>query len=462
VGCEGTCARALTLRLVDGTKITRQRTILLATTIILAVVSIVLFTTLKLNEAVDTKETTPAIRNFTIGVIPGNQQSLPNYSFQTRLAQEDINRYCEEKRLNIRFNFTLSEPVEESSQALKYTKELRAAGVEMILGYAWSSHLCSGARAYGYNNTMVLMTPSASSRVYSLAKPDTLYHLCVLDTEPIETTLMAMRDRGVKAFLLMYNAQSGNAESYASWVNGMKFLGFSHNQTLIYSEDTPMDPFMERAESTVAEMVKTYGPDQTAILWLDYAPLAGEAEPNGDDFLDKAVSYPNLSSVTWYSWEESVKQEAYASLGNSTAAKLRLISPVWDPKTNPTYERINALFLESEEAKVTDVYGNTFWRDELGQANCNIYDGLWVLSLSAIQANSTAPLAIKEVLPGVASNYVGATGRCTLDETGARKGADYVFYAYFEVEGRVLSLPCGSYDWEKNTFTWNDKLLGGS
>ena len=443
---------------MDGTEITRQRTILLATTIILAVVSIFLFTSPKLNEPIETKETTPVTRNFTIGVIPGNQQSLPNYSFQARLAQEDINRYCEEKRLNIRFNITMSKPVEEPTQALKYTKEFRAAGVEMILGYAWSSHLCSGARAYGYNDTMVLMTPSASSRIYSLTKPDTLYHLCVLDTEPIETTLMAMRDRGVMAFLLMYNSQSGNAEYYASWLMSMKSLGFVYNQTLVYNDDTSMDPFMEEAESTVAEMVMAYGPDQTAVLWFDYAPPAGESEPNGDDFLAKAASYPNLSSVTWYSWGESVKQAAYESLVNGTAAKLRLVSPVWDPKTNPTYERINSLFLESEEAKVIDIYGDTFWRGELGQANCNIYDGLWILSLSAIQANSTAPLAIKEVLPGVASNYVGATGRCTLDETGARKGADYAFYAYFEVEGRAICLPCGSYNWDKDVFAWDESL----
>jgi hypothetical protein len=348
------------------TEITRQRTILLATTIILAVVSIVLFTTLKMNAAVDTKENGPKVRNFTIGVIPGNQLGLPSYSFQSRIAQEDINRYCEENRLNYRFNFQLSEAVEEPTQALKYTKEFRAAGVEMILGYAWSSHLCSGARAYGYNNTMVLMTPSASSRIYSLNKPDTLYHLCILDTEPIETTIMAMRDRGVKAFLLIYNTQSGNAEVFASWVKEIKSPEFEYKETLIYSGDTVMDPFMERAESTVAQMVKTYGSDQSAILWFDYAPQAGESEPNGDDFLNKALSYPSLSSVTWYSWDWSTKQESYESLDNSTAAKLRLVSPVWDPKTNPTYERINSLFLNSEEAKVTDVYGNSFWRGELG------------------------------------------------------------------------------------------------
>jgi hypothetical protein len=174
------------------------------------------------------------------------------------------------------------------------------------------------------------------------------------------------------------------------------------------------------------------------------------------------VKYPNLSSVTWYSWAESIKQNAYESLGNNTAAKLRLISPVYDQKTNPTYERLNEQFKHSEEAKIPDFYGQTSEGQELHQDNCNIYDGLWILCLSAIQANSTTPSAIKKVLPTIASNYVGATGRCTLDDTGARKGADYLFYAYFEVEGKILCLPCGSYSWEKDVFTWDEILISGS
>jgi ABC-type branched-subunit amino acid transport system substrate-binding protein len=84
----------------------------------------------------------------------------------------------------------------------------------------------------------------------------------------------------------------------------------------------------------------------------------------------------------------------------------------------------------------------------------NIYDGLWILSLSAIEAESTEPLEIMKILPDVASKYVGATGRCTLDETGARAGADYGVYMYLDVDGVVQSKECGRYNWEEAGFTW--------
>jgi hypothetical protein len=439
--------------------------ILLASTIILAGVSIVLFTTLKANEALQTKETRPKTMNITIGVIPGYE--LSRYAFLSRIAQEDINKYCVEKQLNYRFAFNLSAPVTNSPQALDYTKAFLAKGVTMILGYAWSSHLCSGARAFGYNDTMVLMTPSASGSMYSL-RNDTLYHLCVLNTEPMETTLKAMKNRGVKAFLYLYNSGSGGdqygIQYWKPFVMYNQTLGYSldYNQTLIYGVESLLDLTLKRAENKVVEMVSKYGASQTAILWLDNAPLLGYSEGYGDKILAKVANYPNLSSVTWYSWAESVEQSAYINLENGAAAKLRLISPVYDQKTNPIYDRLNEQFKQSEEAKMIDDYGQSSQGQELHQSNCNIYDGLWVLSLSAIQTNSTTPSAIKKILPTIASNYVGATGRCTLDDTGARKGADYVFYAYFEVEGRILCLPCGSYGWEKDVFTWDEMLNSGS
>jgi ABC-type branched-subunit amino acid transport system substrate-binding protein len=129
--------------------------------------------------------------------------------------------------------------------------------------------------------------------------------------------------------------------------------------------------------------------------------------------------------------------------------KLRLISLEMVFKPNPTYDRLNRIWTNS-----------TIFPNPLGYYDVNIYDGLWVLSLSAIKANSTKPLDIMKVLPSVASDYVGATGRCTLNDTGARAGADYDIYAYFEVEGRTRNLLCGSYRWEESRFTWDNGLLG--
>jgi hypothetical protein len=389
----------------------------------------------------DIDEAKPSIRNVTIGVIPGYDGTLPAYKLLSSLAEDDINNYCVERGLNYRFRFNLSDPVEMAQQALTYTKAFRAAGVDMILGYAWSSHLCSGARAYGYNKTMVLMTPSAQSSIYSL-RNDTLYHLCVLEVDPIKTTLKAMKDRGVKAYLLIYNPEYGSSDSLVSFMRyTVKSPKFEENRTMTYSNDTPIDSFIGQADSALEEMIKIHGRNNTAVLWLSFPYLPGE-----ERFLAEAANTTSLSSVNWYLYDDTSSRGTY---NGPNAPKLRLISLEMAPKPNPTYERLNRIWVNSTNSSIP-----------LDYYNANIYDGLWVLSLSAIKANSTKPLDIMKVLPSVASDYVGATGRCTLDDTGARAGVDYDIYAYFEVEGRTRSLLCGSYRWEKSRFTWDNGLLG--
>jgi ABC-type branched-subunit amino acid transport system substrate-binding protein len=413
-------------------------------TVLIIVIGIILVS-LPRTDMSSTEKTKPAIKNITIGVIPGYEETLPTYKLLTSLAQDDINKYCVERGLNFRFRFNLSDPIYQTEQALTYTKAFRAAGVDMILGYAWSSHLCSGARVYGYNKTMVLMTPSARSSIYSL-RNDTLYHLCVLEVDPIETTLKAMRDRGVKAYLLIYNPNYGSSDSLVTLIqHTAKSPKFEENQTITYSYDTPINNFLSRADSALERMISIYGRSNTAVLWLSFPSDVG---PGGEQFLAEAANTTSLSSVNWYLYDDTSSRGAYNGV-SEVPSKLRLISLEMVLKPNPTYDRLNRIWVNSTNS-----------HSPLGYYDANIYDGLWILSLSAIRANSTKPLDIMKVLPSVASDYVGATGRCTLDDTGARAGADYDVYAYFEVEGRTRSLLCGSYRWGEGTFIWDNGLLG--
>ncbi len=51
----------------------------------------------------DIDEVKSAIRNVTIGVIPGYEGTLPAYKLLSSLAEDDINNYCVERGLNFRF-----------------------------------------------------------------------------------------------------------------------------------------------------------------------------------------------------------------------------------------------------------------------------------------------------------------------------------------------------------------------
>jgi hypothetical protein len=308
----------------------------------------------------------PSTSNITIGVIPTTETSLLAYKLFTKLAETDINSYCAEQDLGYRFTFNITGPVERADQALQYTKALRATGVNMILGYGWSSHLCSGARVYGYNKTMVLMTPTATYPGYSL-KNDTLYHLCVLEGDKIRTTLKAMRDRGVKAYLIIYNPQYGSS----SLIDNLQYYltdlpSFNENKTMAYSYDGPNLEFFEKANSAIEEMIEKYGANQTAVLWMDFPAIPDVVGLGGAKFLEKAANTTHLPTVDWYIYED-LEPGSYS--GEPEAAKLKLISLSMTFPPNPIMERLNQAWLNS-----------TGLQGQLGYT-ANIYDGLWVLSL---------------------------------------------------------------------------------
>ena len=390
----------------------------------------------------------PIIQNITIGVLPGFESSLPSYKFLSRLAEEDVNAYCIEKGLNYRFRFNISDALGTTPDALTFTKEFLASGVKIVLGYPWSSHFCSGARVYGYNKTMVLMSPTASSSIYSIGN-DTLYRLCPSDFELTEVTLRAMSTRGIKAVVAL-NVFS-NYEANFQYLIDERFTSLGIERfvavaTPALTDDFPVldiDLFLNRAEKAVTETVAIYGENATAIL------IIPEDEPDRiAEVVEAAGSRPVLSSVSWYGMGEIPNQYYYASIANDTAARLGMTSAVESFKPTSTYERVKELWLASADSPegVTD----------LGYYNANIYDGLWVLSLSVIEANSTEPLTLMSVIPSVASGFVGATGRCTLDEYGDRLGMDYDFYKYLVVDGETKSVKIGSYSWEADEYTWSD------
>jgi ABC-type branched-subunit amino acid transport system substrate-binding protein len=401
----------------------------------------------------------PKIRNVTIGVIPGMPSSLPSYTFLTRLAEDDINKYCVDEGLAYRFRFNISEPVEQSPDALRYTKKFLSSGVKVILGFEWSSHLCSGARIFGYNKTMVLMSPSASSSTYSIVN-DTLYRLCPTDFEPLEVTLKAMSYRGVKA-VVAFSVYSNTEYNFNALIKRqLALLGIEHYASVTspaLTQDFPIldvERLLDRADSAVAEAIQKYGANSTAVLFLpgDVDPAfswsTDDPNPSIREVVEAAAKRPSLSSVTWYGLEVSARQKAYEEMPEGVAAKLKMISSVESFTPTPIYDRVNALWLASKEAPPNAASLNTY--------TANIYDGLWVLSLSVIEANSTEPLPLMSVIPGVASGYVGATGRCTLDDAGDRLGADFNFYYYAVVDGVTKSVKLGSYGWEADQFTWSD------
>jgi hypothetical protein len=158
----------------------------------------------------------------------------------------------------------------------------------------------------------------------------------------------------------------------------------------------------------------------------------------------KAVEYPVLINVTWFTPEPSSWHGILNHAGEA-AAQLKLLHPSLTFKKTAAYDRVDEAY--RGEFNLT-----------LGYQGAGTYDACWLMALSVIEANTTNPTTIRDVLPVIASNYTGTSGPCAIESSYYRAVADYDLYGFFRIGKETQLLKCGSYDDATDSITWDEAL----
>ena len=93
---------------------------------------------------------------FRIGVMSATDEELPEYVFLGDLALDDINRYCEMVNSSHRFEFVYMDASSSPALAVNNTQVYYENGVDVVVGYGWSSQLFSSSRAFSQNWVLIL------------------------------------------------------------------------------------------------------------------------------------------------------------------------------------------------------------------------------------------------------------------------------------------------------------------
>ena len=84
----------------------------------------------------------------------------------------------------------------------------------------------------------------------------------------------------------------------------------------------------------------------------------------------------------------------------------------------------------------------------------NAYDATWVAALSVLAAGQNNGQAIQKALPGVASNYFGASGWTKLQPSGDEAPVGYYIYEVQTVSGTTQWVLAGTYSAATDTVAW--------
>ena len=161
----------------------------------------------------------PPIR---IGVMSTEESADPEYRLLARLAEDEINSYCNESGIDYRFEFVFTCAGGHAANSRDLTEQYHMDGIDLVIGYGWSSHLCSGTRPYAEENGMVLMSPSSTSPIY--ATEDNVFRLCPHDGMVILPLVRMIRSRGVSEVVIVQRGDAWGdaiAEGFTEVYEGM-------------------------------------------------------------------------------------------------------------------------------------------------------------------------------------------------------------------------------------------------
>jgi len=349
-----------------------------------------------------------------------------------KMALEDINNFCKEHGLDVRFKFLEENAEESATKAVERATTLIGQGVKIIVGSEWSSH-CKAVLPLVNERKVVLLSQSSSSPSLSIPN-DFLFRLQPDDTKQALCIRRLTLDLGLKAILVVY-AKEAYAEGLwkecervwrESGVEIIESLGVDPEKKEFIGEFSIID-------SKFKEALKKYSIDEIGIyLFGTYGPII--------PMLTSLAKYPDLLKARVFD-SDSAGASGYIEYAGEICVKTRFTGYAFGPAVSPKYSSF------AERYKSIAGYEPYF-------TAVNIYDCLWIAALSILLAESYDGEAIAKILPKVAENYFGVSGWTILNEAGDRKYPTYNIYQVVKEDGKIMWKIIGFYDGVTDTITW--------
>ena len=114
-----------------------------------------------------------------LGVISTSNESYPRYEFLARLAENDLNRICNESGLDLKFVFNVSSGEGSPARALDLLWDQWSRGVSLFVAGGYTSQL-TVMYSFVNDNEIIVISPSCSN--VQLNQSDYIFRLSPSDS----------------------------------------------------------------------------------------------------------------------------------------------------------------------------------------------------------------------------------------------------------------------------------------
>ena len=363
--------------------------------------------------ATETATPTSLVGDVMIGLILPLTGDLSSHGEEnhegSKLAVDDFNAYLEEQGEEWRLVMTSEDSATSPAVALEKLTSLNAKGIGVVVGPETSSNI-RNIKGYADANNMLLVSCCSTAPSLAVAD-DSVYRLVPDDSNQGTAVAKLLREDGIEMYVPVWRADAWGEGLIASTRASFEDRGGQSVEGFAYDPEAP--EFSAAASLLAAEVeehVEEFGADKVAVHMVGFAETV--------QLMQSASNHDVLDDVAWYGSDGSVKEDRIVSdaIGSEFASTVHFTAMQPGSPSNPTYARV--------EAHVQDVLG----RSPSTYVHTS-YDAVWLVGLAMMEAGSSDVDAIKEVMHGVADEYVGATGDIKLNEAGDLASADYEIWA---------------------------------
>ena len=368
-----------------------------------------------------------------IGALYANTGHIDTSGVAAAIAIEEVNEYVEALGLDVTFELIEECSEGESTRALEKFQSMVARGVKVVAGPNWSGQ-CKAIKDYADENDIVVFSEGSTSPVVAIPD-DYIFRLPVTDTTQNSALAPAIYDMGIEHLIIVARNDAWGDGNYETMKELFEAEGGAIEDYLRYdSEKTEFSAEAAALNDVVVQLNSQYGADKVALAtWsFEFSAIFAACE-----------EYPALKDAIWFGSDGFGRSTTLVD-EHPNLHETNFLAMIMGTAQSSRFNDFQDKYLQRSGGRLPGTY------------TTHMYDIVWLLCKSVLEAGAYDGAIVKEVLPTVAEQYWGACGWTKLNENGDRAESSYELWT---VELNATSgLPAwyraATYDSGSGALTW--------
>jgi len=337
-----------------------------------------------------------------IGFLYSNTGHIDSSGPAANIAIEEVNEYVEALGLDLTFELIEECAEGEATIALEKFQSMVARGVKVVGGLNWSSQ-CKAVKEYADANNIVCFSDGSTSPVVAIPD-DYIFRLAVTDTTQNSALAPAIYDMGIEHIIIVARNDAWGDGNYETMKELYEAEGGVVEEYLRY--DASKTEFSAEAailNDVVVQLNSQYGADKVALATWSFEFQA---------IFAACKEYPALKNAVWFGSNGFGRSTTLVD-ENPDAYLTTFHAMIMGTASSSRYNEFQTKYLQRSGGRLPSTY------------NTHVYDLVWLLCKSILEAGTYDGAIVKNVLPTVAEQYWGACGWTKLNENGDRAESSY-------------------------------------